>query len=128
MAELQTNLGLRVLMHESHDPFPGIALLRVPQSRATIGDASLRGYTGHLSENESRAPECATAVVDEVPLSGQPVARHVLRHGRYDDAVRKLQPAPGQRQEHRRSRFDVRSALLCQPALVLRDKGRVTQL
>src|SRR5688572_5543972 len=115
-------------MHELDDPPPRVALRLVPEPGAAGRDAALRRHAGHLGVDEPGAAERATPVMHQVPVVGQTVLCHVLRHRRDDDPVRKRQSAQAQRQEHRRPRRRIRVRALRQPSLVVRDELAVAEL
>ena len=104
MAQLNTELGIAVGMHELDDARPAVTLFGVPQTRASGGDARIGRHAGHLGHHQPRAAHGARAQVHKVVVGGLAAFTRVLRHGRYHHAVLERDAAHGEGREHRRHR------------------------
>ncbi len=105
MTELQPDARRRVLVHESHDARPRVAVRIGPEAWAPGRDPRIGGGTGHLGHDESCAAGRTSAQVHEVPIARRAVGMSaVLRHRRNDDAVGQRAAADRVRRQERRDR------------------------
>ena len=104
MAELHAKLGAGLRVAEIHDALERVALRFVPQPRASRRNARFGRGAGHLDEHQARAADGTAAEMHQVPVVGHAVHRHVLVHGRDDNAVLQAHAAQDEGCEHRRRR------------------------
>ena len=101
MSELQTDLCLRIRMHELDDAPPCGRVLGQIHAGAAGRDAAVLRDARHLGEHEAGAAERARSQMDEMEIVGHSVDRAVHIHGRDDNAVAQLEAAQAKRREHR---------------------------
>ncbi len=87
-------------MDEVHDALPRLGLRLVPDTGAARGDPALRRDVGLLGDDEAGAPDGSASVVDEVPVTHDPIRRRILTHGGDDDAVLQAKLPQPIRREH----------------------------
>ena len=88
MAELQRNLGRRILVDEIDDALP-LRFLRIgPEAGAAERDARFWRRAGHFGKDQSHAAQGMRGIMHHVPIGEIAFAvGGILRHGRHDDAV-----------------------------------------
>jgi hypothetical protein len=118
----RTDAGGGLPVHEVDDALPRVALLLVPQPRATRGDPALRRDAGHLGHHQPGAAEGLGAEVDQVELGRDTVLGDVHVHRGEDDPVLEGQVADLGRLEH--GRRDLGCALVA-GELGLHARGEV---
>src|SRR5207248_8902173 len=80
-----------LVVNETNDTPQRLHMSVAPDAKILRTDAALRQDRGRFSHHQSRAPNRATAEMDEMPVVRQTVAARVLTHRRDKDAVGELQ-------------------------------------
>src|SRR5260221_670459 len=84
LAEMRTDPGLGLGMHEIDQPLPGDLVLGRIEARTARRDAAFGAHAGHLDIDQPGAAFGALGVVGEMPVGRAAVDRLVLRHRRDD--------------------------------------------
>ena len=102
MAQLQSHLGIRLGVHQTHNAGPCVLLFVIPQSWTTGCDAAFGRNTSHLREHNGSATHCAGAVMHQMKITRHAVDGRIGGHGRYHHTVLQSDAARLQWQKHGR--------------------------